>query len=56
MKLTYASGEHTGRAIEIEGRRMVVGRGADCDVVLREDSRSPGATPPSSRSSAGRSS
>ncbi len=38
MKLTYASGEHTGRAIEIEGRRMVVGRGADCDVVLREDS------------------
>ncbi|MGI8594403.1 MAG: trypsin-like peptidase domain-containing protein [Solirubrobacteraceae bacterium] len=37
MKLTYASGEHSGKAIDVEGRRMVVGRGADCDVALRED-------------------
>ena len=39
MKLTYASGEHSGKAIDVASRRMVVGRGADCDVVLGEDSQ-----------------
>src|SRR3712207_5023294 len=38
MKLTYQSGEHQGKTLEVGDRPIVVGRGADADVVLRDDS------------------
>ncbi len=37
MKLTYETGEHAGRTIALDGRRMVVGRGRDSDIVLHDD-------------------
>ena len=37
MKLTYENGEFAGKTIVLDGRRMVVGRGPDSDIVLRED-------------------
>jgi S1-C subfamily serine protease len=37
MRLTYESGEHAGRTIDLEPRRMVVGRGGGSDIVLHAD-------------------
>ncbi len=37
MRLTYESGEHAGRTIEVDARRVVLGRAGDADIVLRGD-------------------